>query len=150
MYRPREEGPSRINIAHEDIREIVENYDPRLSTAQAYLGQIRERLAAGRGWRFDKPETIYPYIKAANLPQKPEFEQALADAWARSAFLRSMAGDEAVWEQFLVEGHLDIVSANTYGTIIADLGKKQRWQLNTQAQEAAERSRMIANIIGAK
>jgi len=137
-------APRRID--DDSIREAIESYDPRLSTMQAYLAQVRERLLAARNWRFDQPETVYPHIKAANLPRKTEFEHALATAWARSPFLRNQAYDQFVWEQFLSEGHLDIASTNTYAAIIADLGKKQGWTLNAQSSDAAERARLIASI----
>jgi hypothetical protein len=153
MYRPRVEGIDK-DFANDHIRSCIEDYDQRLMTDEAHVSLIRDKIIAaiesGKApyFRFDRPDHILPAVKAANLPRKPEFEQALATAWARSSFLRSMAGDKAVWEQFLVEGHLDLFSANTYAAIIADLGKKQGWELSARAAEAAERERSIKNILG--
>src|SRR6266404_6757755 len=97
MYRPREEGPSRAkNITDEDIRTAIENYDPMLSTAQAFVLEVRDRLLAGRRWRFDKPETVYKYIQAANLPLKIEIQYALNAAWAESSFARCVAYDKMI------------------------------------------------------
>jgi hypothetical protein len=159
MYRPRVEGPSRANtIADEDIRAAIEDYDPMLTTAQAFVVQIREHLQAGRGWSFSQPKTVYPYIEAAQLPRKPEIEQALQAAWTGSNFARCIAYENAILDEAVAIGAgVDLNSSQLFLNIIQRLGQENNWARNSKgaaeqsaADEETTRRRLIASITQGK
>src|SRR6266478_5170964 len=126
MYR-RVEGIDK-DFANDHIRSCIEDYDWTRTTDEAHVSLIRDKIIAaiesGKApyFRFDRPDQILPAVKAANLPMKRELEQALSDAWGRSRFLRCVAFDETVLDQFTAEGHLDIENVGTYLSIIENLG----------------------------
>src|SRR5258707_7232645 len=160
MYRPREERPSTVDkdFADDHIRLCIDNHDWTLATDEAHVSLIRDEIIAaiesGKApyVRFDRPDHILPAVKAANLPMKRELEQALSDAWGRSRFLRCVAFDKTVLDQFHAEGHQDSENASTFLSIIQNLGEKNRWQMKAHVQEAvddaAKRQRLINNIVG--
>src|SRR5258706_5012842 len=93
MYRgpyQREEKPSEDDkrFALEHIAQAIEDWDWSRSAALAYCDQIYQTLLANRGWRLDKPETLYKYIEQANLPMDKGIADALSEAWGRSSYAR--------------------------------------------------------------
>ena len=72
-------GAQTVELDHEyalqKIREAIASYDWTRSTAEAYVSQILQSLLNSKGWRLDRPETLLPYIQAANLPIDGDLER---------------------------------------------------------------------------
>src|SRR6266481_6703264 len=151
------------NFANEHIRQAIEDYDPMLTTDDANVSLIREKIIAaiesGQApyFRFDRPDQILPAIKAANLPLKIEIQHALNAAWAESSYMHCTAYDEMVLDEALAGGYVDLSSPQLFLNIINHLGEKRSWMLNAFGREleAADseektRDRLIQSITQGK
>jgi len=151
------------NFADEHIRQAIEDYDPMLTTDDANVSLIREKIIAaiesGKApyFRFDRPDHILPAIKAANLPLKAEIQNALRDAWVASSYQRCAAYNEAVLDEARAGGYVDLGSSQLFLGIIQRLGQQHGWAPNAkgtaelaQASEAETRQRLIQSITQGK
>jgi hypothetical protein len=140
-------------FADEHIRAVIKDWDPTRNTTQGYIDQIRERIIATPGKRFDKDEDILPFVIAANLPLENEIGYALDAAWRDSDYLRHEGGDEMVVDEAYNGGYADLASSQLFLGIINRLGKQENWALSVkgaakaaQASDAATRARLIQSI----
>jgi hypothetical protein len=142
------------DFAYQRIRDAITDWDWTRSTAQAYVEQIFQTLLAAKSWRFDKPETIEPYLAAANLPLDIELERALSNAWKQSSYTRCQAADEQVLDTIHKEGYADAKDSHLLFGIIQRLGKENNWTRNLRGtqelheQQRIQRRQRLIQIIG--
>ncbi len=137
------------------IRETVANYDWTRSTADANVNLIFQSMLNNKGgWRLDKPETLLPYIKQANLPMSAELERALSEAWSQSRYFRCGAYDDVVLNEVRQGGYINPSDSKLLLGVVESLGKQQGWalkpQIAKQEQAASQRTRWIATIANGK
>lgn len=137
--------------AEQRIRNVIAEFDPFLAVDEATVGQVRKFIQTHPDdYKFDKDEDILAAVQKLGLSLKPEIEQARAEGWARSNYVRFQSGDDLVVNEVRTSGYADPSSANLYRDIINRLGKQHNWPPNVhfaaelaQAREESTRQRLI-------